>query len=39
VAIGSDGTFSPDAPQVLTVSGTTFTVDVPPGSAVLVTVQ
>jgi hypothetical protein len=36
VAIGADGTFSPNALETLTTSGTTFTVDVPPASAVLV---
>jgi hypothetical protein len=39
VAIGNDGTFTPDAPEALATAGTTFTVDVPPGSAVLVSVQ
>ena len=39
VAIGADGGFTPDAPEALAVSGTTFTVDVPPASAVLVTAQ
>jgi hypothetical protein len=39
VAIGADGGFAPNAPEALTTSGTTFTVDVPPASAVLVTAQ
>jgi hypothetical protein len=39
VAIGADGGFAPGAPETLPTSGTTFTVDVPPASAVLVTVQ
>jgi hypothetical protein len=38
-AIGNDGSFVPQAPEVLPTSGTTFTVDVPPASAVLVSVQ
>ena len=37
VAIGADGTFTPNAPEVLATSGTTFTIDVPPASAALVT--
>jgi hypothetical protein len=36
VAIGADGTFAPGAPETLTTSGTTFEVDVPPASAVLI---
>jgi hypothetical protein len=39
VAIGNDGSFAPQPPVVLPTSGTTFTVDVPPASAVLVSVQ
>jgi hypothetical protein len=34
--IGADGSWSPAAPEVLATSGSTFTVDVPPASAVLV---
>lgn len=36
VAIGADGSFAPNAPESLATSGSTFTVDVPPASAVLV---
>jgi hypothetical protein len=36
VAIGADGSFAPNAPEVLATSGQTFTVAVPPASAVLV---
>jgi hypothetical protein len=39
VAIGNDGSFAPGAPDALPTSGATFTVDVPPASAVLVSVQ
>jgi hypothetical protein len=39
VAIGADGGFTPNAPEALAASGTTFTVDVPPASAVLVTAR
>ncbi len=37
VEIGADGTFTPNPPEVLSTSGTTFTIDVPPASAALVT--
>jgi len=39
VAIGADGGFAPGPPESLPTSGTTFIVDVPPASAVLVTAQ
>jgi Glycosyl hydrolase family 79 C-terminal beta domain len=39
VSIGADGSFTPGAPEVLSTSGTTFEVDVPPASAVLVSVK
>ena len=38
-AVGGDGSFAPGAPEALPTSGTTFTVDVPPASAVLVSAQ
>jgi Glycosyl hydrolase family 79 C-terminal beta domain len=39
VAIGADGSFTPNAPEALPTAGSTFTVDVPPASAVLVAVK
>jgi hypothetical protein len=38
VAIGADGTFAP-TPEPVSASGTTFTIDVPAASAVLVTIH
>jgi len=38
-AISPDGGFTPDPPTSLPTSGSTFTVDVPPASAALVTAQ
>jgi hypothetical protein len=39
VAIGADGSFAPNAAEALSTATTTFTVDVPPASAVVVAVR
>ncbi len=37
-AVGADGSFAPNPPEVVPVAGTTFTIDVPPASVALVIV-